>query len=274
MDWSLVLASQGIETTILRDSPAHRWNLIVSPSEFNRALAAIKQYRLENSGWSWRRQVPGANLQIHAGAILWCLYLVLFYIITTLVHPDLSRLGVMNNVAVSHGAWWRLFTSILLHADLAHLFANIVFGSLFLGLAMARFGPGIALLFSFLAGGAGNLFGFFIYLREYNGVGSSGMMMGALGLLCVHSFSLWRSNPKAAKYVLSGVISGIFIFILFGLTPGTDILAHAGGFIAGAFFGLLLSFIPEPKLQNKILNFGALFVLACLIGATWTLLLR
>jgi membrane associated rhomboid family serine protease len=273
MDWSLVLASQDIHPIIAPPDENRAWDLLVEPSQFERARAAIRQYRLENRGWAWRQEIPAASLEIHSGALLWCLFLGFVHWVITFIAPALEIAGRMDSAALHHGAWFRLFTPILLHADLAHLMANVTFGVLILGLAMARFGPGLALLTAFLCGAVGNLFGYVFYSRPYTGVGASGMMMGALGLLCVSSVGLWRRNPKAARYMLSGVLAGCFLFILFGLKPGSDILAHLGGFLGGVFFGGLLAFLPEEKLQRRTLNVAAVVALAGIIALTWSLAL-
>jgi membrane associated rhomboid family serine protease len=274
MDWSLVLASQGIQTTILPRDAENRWGLQIAPEDREQALRAIQQFRVENRGWEWRRELPGSNLEIHAGALFWCFYLAAFYLITSGIYPELTIAGRLDSDQATHGQWWRFFTPIMLHADLAHLAANAVFGTLFLGLAMARFGPGLALLATFACGAIGNLFGVAMAARPYFGVGASGMMMGALGMLCIHSIGLWRKNRKSARYILSGVASGIFIFMLYGLSPGTDIMAHTGGFLGGLWVGGMLAFAPEPKLQRRGLNLAALALLAALIITVWALAMR
>ncbi len=274
MDWSLVLASQDIHPVIAPPDENRAWGLLVEPGDYDRALAAIQQYRLENRGWTWRRELPGAALEVHSGALFWCLFLGFWHWVETFIWPPVYSAGQMDSAAMKAGAWYRLFTAVMLHADLAHLMANATFGVLIVGLAMARFGPGITLLLTFLAGVLGNVTGYFLYSHPYHGVGASGMMMGALGLLCIHSFGLWRKNPKAARYVLSGVFAGCLLFILFGVKPGSDILAHFGGFVAGLVFGAALSFVPEKKLQNRRLNVAAFAALVLIIVLTWTLALR
>jgi len=52
MDWSLVLASQGIEH-VLNHTAETGWSLVVAEAEHPAALAAIRQYRLENRRWPW-----------------------------------------------------------------------------------------------------------------------------------------------------------------------------------------------------------------------------
>jgi membrane associated rhomboid family serine protease len=273
MDWSLVLASQDIHPIIAPPSEDPGWGLLVEPAQYERALAAIQQYRLENRGWSWRRELPGSNLEVHSGALFWCVLLGFWHWLVTFVDPAIEVAGRMDSLAVRSGAWYRLFTAVMLHADLAHLMANLTFGVLMLGLAMTRFGPGVTLLSAYLAGVAGNIFGLSFYSRPYTGVGASGMMMGALGLLCIHSLALWRRSPKAARYVLSGVLAGFLLFVLFGLKPGSDILAHFGGFLAGLAFGGLLAILPERWLQNRATTVFTTILLLLILALTWTLAL-
>jgi membrane associated rhomboid family serine protease len=113
-----------------------------------------------------------------------------------------------------------------------------------------------------------------MYDETHRGLGASGMMMGALGLLCIHSFGLWRKSPKAARYIISGVIAGFLLFVLFGFNPSSDIIAHLGGFVAGLIFGAVLSFMNEPRLHHARLNFIAFVMTAVTIAVTWTLALR
>jgi rhomboid protease GluP len=273
MDWSLVLASQDIHPIIAPPGESREWALLIDPAQYDRALSAIQQYRLENRGWSWRQEIPGGNVEIHSGALFWCLLLAFWHWVVTFAAPAFSTLGRMDSLAVRGGEWFRLFTAILLHADLAHLMANITFGVLVLGLSMARFGPGATLLATYLSGAIGNIFGLAFYSYPYTGVGASGMMMGALGVLSTHSVGLWRRSPKAARYIFSGVLAGLFLFIMFGVDPSSDILAHLGGFLAGVAIGALLSCVPERVLQNDRWNFGLLLLLAAIVTLTWFLAL-
>ena len=62
MDWSLVLASQDIHPIIAGpndQAEKEDWALLVAPEQYQAALSAIRQYRLENRGWSWRTSLPG-----------------------------------------------------------------------------------------------------------------------------------------------------------------------------------------------------------------------
>lgn len=275
MDWSLVLASQGIEATIDR-SPEHenRWALLVAPQDLERARDSIRLYRAENRGWSWRKELPGSDLELHWGAIVFCVVLALVHSLTVYQLPLVEERGMMDNVKVHAGEWWRLFTAVFLHADLGHLASNITFGVIVLGLAMGRFGAGFGLLAAFLAGAAGNLAGQFFYRGIHQGLGASGMMMGALGMIAVHSISLWKSNPKAARYIISGLAGGMFMFMLFGVDPKSDLIAHAGGFVAGMLFGGILAMLPERVVRSRWADHIALFFFVTISALVWILALR
>src|ERR1700679_2995450 len=139
MDWSLVLASQGIEHVIDRDE-ATGWTLAVSAVDHEKALTVIRLYREENLHWRWRRPVFQPGLFFDWSSLAWVWLVILFYGWSE-ARPALRHVGMMTGAALAHGEWWRLFTATWLHADVGHLASNIVFGFLFLGLAMARYGP-------------------------------------------------------------------------------------------------------------------------------------
>src|SRR4051794_12798011 len=134
MDWGLVLMSQGIESTIERPEEDSGWWLLVSESEYERAVQTIQQYRHENRGWPWQQELHGAPLRFDWLALGWVVLAGFFFLLGE--HVDLVSNGAMDAQAVSVGQWWRLFTAVWLHADIAHLAGNAALGVVLLGLAM------------------------------------------------------------------------------------------------------------------------------------------
>jgi membrane associated rhomboid family serine protease len=84
----------------------------------------------------------------------------------------------------------------------------------------------------------------------------------------VQSFSLWQRTPHAAKYIVSGIVGGVMLFVLLGLTPGTDVLAHFGGFVAGLVLGGLLALIPNLA-QRVAPNLVCGLLFALLVIVPW-----
>jgi membrane associated rhomboid family serine protease len=161
----------------------------------------------------------------------------------------------------------------MLHADLSHLMANITFGLVVLGLAMARYGAGCALLAACLAGAGGNLTRALLHL-EIPSLGASGMVMGGLGLLAIQSLSLRRSAPTAGKYIAGGILGGFMLFVLVGLDPHSDVIAHFGGFVCGLILGGGLTLVSQKTLLRRAVNALAGTALAALILLTWMLAFR
>lgn len=266
MEWGLVMASQEIEAIV--DKSEQGWALLVAEADYPRALAVLHQYELENRGWRWKQHLPGSGLLFHWGALLWVAAMGAFYYWTMAAFPQLQNLGQMEPARVAAGQWWRLFTAITLHANLEHLTANLVTGGLLIGLAMARYGPAVAMLAAFLAGAAGNCADLLFYSGD-SSLGASGMVMGALGLLSVHSFSLWRKYPPSRRLLRRGAAAGFLILVLLGFAPGTDMVAHVGGFLAGAILGLALNTVPPALLQSGTVNVISGLALAVLVTAAW-----
>ena len=110
---------------------------------FPSATASIAAYERENAT-VWRRELKWTGLLFDARAVLWFAALILFHAFGEISRTDFKIVGAVDRAAVSHGAWFRLFTAVTLHADVAHLAANVTIGIVFLGLAMGCFGVGNA----------------------------------------------------------------------------------------------------------------------------------
>lgn len=276
MDWSLVLVSQGIEATIERDPEAGLYRLVVDAPDYTKALRTLRQYRVENRHQVWRQQLPWTGLVFDWRCVLPLAFIVFLFAVQVTGRGDLQSAGMMDNKAVHAGQWWRVFTAVTLHGDLAHLAANVTTGLLLLGLAMGALGPGIGLLASFFAGAGGNLAGLLFYSESHRGLGASGLVMGALGLLASQWLALLRHGLSPRQFVLRGVLSGCLLLVLLGFSPerNVDVLAHVAGFGTGLALGAVLAFCPRDVLHGEWVDRTALAAVVGLVGATWWLALR
>jgi rhomboid protease GluP len=288
MEWSLVLASQGIHSTISH-TPESGWTLEVPHQDSARAFQNLRQYRIENRPSVWRDTFHWPDVRWDWTSLAWALLLIGFHWVAS-ANPLMRSVGLMEGNALSTGQWWRLFTAILLHENLAHLAANISTGIVLLGLAMGRFGAGPALLAAFVCGALGNLFSLLVHGPRFLGLGASGMVMGALGLLAAQSIVLLHrtSHPIATtreaapppfdrsrfRQIATGLAASLMLFVLFGLSPGSDIAAHLGGFVSGAAIGALLVFVPPSTLRRSSVNIPASIAFLALIAVTWLLALK
>lgn len=272
MDLALVLISQGIESTIERTEESG-WVLQVSSPDQPAALEAIELYRSENRTRRWRREVLQSGLLFDWVSVAWVVLLCLFYWLSD-AKTGLQTRGMVDTLALAHGQWWRLFTAMWLHADLAHLADNATFGFVLLGLAMGRYGTGVGLLAAYLAGAGGNILSWTLSLQPHYGLGASGMVMGCLGLLAVQSVFIWRRSQRAGKLFLSGLLAGVMLFVLLGVAPGSDVVAHLGGFGCGLALGITLNRFVK-LLRKPLANaLSALCFLGLVIWPWWLALSR
>jgi membrane associated rhomboid family serine protease len=276
LDWSLVLVSQGIETTIEPDPDAGLWRLVVNAPDYTRALRTLRQYRIENRHRPWQQELPWTGLVLDWRCLAPLAVLVFFFALVTFGRGDVQAAGMMDNRAVHAGQWWRLFTAVTLHGDIAHLVANVATGLLLLGLAMGALGPGVALLGSFLAGAAGNLAGLIFHDGMHRGLGASGMVLGALGLLAAQWLMLLRHGLTTGQFVARGILGGCLLLVLLGFSPApdVDVLAHVAGFGAGLALGAMLSLCPREVLYNAWVDRAALTLVTALAAGCWWLALR
>jgi membrane associated rhomboid family serine protease len=241
MDWSLVLASQEIGVVIAREPATGRWSLQVAEEDQARARDAIHRFRLENRGWAWRQQVPGSELHFHWAALAWVFLLSLIHVLGSSV----AQRATLIPSALHQGEWWRVFTATWLHADAGHLAMNALFGALLLGLAMGRYGGGCAGAAALLAGAGANTLAPLIRQQEFIGLGASGVVMAALGLLTAQMAAWWRQSWRATRLILGAVTAGSWLFLELGTSPRGDVLVHALGFGLGLLIGVALALLPD-----------------------------
>ena len=272
LDWSLVLISQGIESMVLRRDSDEAWLLEVAQMDEPRALQTIEAYERENTT-SWKKELPGSGLLFDARSIVWFITLALLFWVGVQPWADLKANGVMDSASVAKGEWWRLITAVTLHADIAHLAANISTGILFLGLAMGCFGAGNALLLSLLGGALGNVATYLAHMNEpFRSLGASGMVMASLGLITAHSLTFAR-DERPTLLVGRGLMAGCLLVVLLGFSPKSDVMAHVGGFMGGTILGVI-AMGGRRFLFRRSINVVSTFLFVGTLVSAWSLALH
>ncbi len=157
-----------------------------------------------------------------------------YFIINVGLGQDYVILLSQINENVYEGEVYRLFTAMFLHADLLHLFNNMIF--LFL------FGIGIEsnyrrieyIVIYFMSGFIGNLFSLFLLSLNVISLGASGCVFGLIGAAIM---SYIRYDKSA---VLFGAIYLMF-FLFQSIGPEINIWAHLFGGLFGLLFGYLIN---------------------------------
>lgn len=149
--------------------------------------------------------------------------------------------GAKDNSDILDGQYYRLFTSMFLHANLLHIFFNMyslyIFGPIVLSfLRESRF-----MLVYFLSGLGGTLASF-VFLDQ-DSIGASGAIFGLIGALV--SIAMITKNQAMLKQLWYLIA----INAVFGLVGSSyiDNFAHLGGFIVGL---VLTFFMIRGSLQK------------------------
>jgi rhomboid protease GluP len=270
MDWSLVLASQAIAHFIAPPDENGGWSLRIAAADTSRASASIRQYEKENRAWPWQQPYLEGRIVFDWLALVWVAALITIQALSE-GRPIIRESGVMNGQAVSRGEWWRLITATQLHADWGHLASNLSIGFILLGLVMGRWGTATGVLAALLAGAGGNAANWVLY-PERSSLGASGVVMGCIGLLALFPNTPGGAPRKIWRGLIGGLAGAAMLFMLLGLDPWSDVLAHAGGFASGLALAALLRRFPALS-HARPANSAAAFALLALVMLSWKLAL-
>lgn len=159
---------------------------------------------------------------------------------------------------------WTFLTSMFMHANFFHIFANMLTLFFIGSLVQKILGPKRYLWF-YLGSGlfAGLIFVLMslVFPLDYNSyaVGASGALFGLVGILVILTpnlpvYIMFIPIPVKMKYAGPGIL-----IVLWGISLGTNIgignTAHLGGLIAGLIYGFYL----RKKFPNKIKRIGSFF---------------
>ena len=204
----------------------------------------------------------------------------LFFAAQNFAGPDWEERGAALSGAILRGEWWRTVTSLTLHADAAHLGANLATGLLFAAFALPRLGTGVTWLAILLSGALGNALNAWGYRGEAHGsIGASTACFGALGILMgAEFFARWREPRTRSRWQLVlplGAGLGLLAFLGVGEKGGhVDYMAHCFGLVAGAAEGLLLEGLRVRERASPAVQRVAMCAALGLLGAAWALALR
>jgi membrane associated rhomboid family serine protease len=218
-----------------------RFALLVSGADAPRAGLELERYALEN-----RPRPTPVRPRLHSGALpaaagyALALFLIAIASSRSLGHKDWYGSGVLDGARLRGGEWWRAITALTLHADLAHLAANVGFGALFGTLAARVYGAGAGWLLILVASILADAVDGLAMPAGQVSLGASTAVFAALGALAVHR---WPASTRLARAGLRGgsVVAACVLLAFLGTgDQHTDVAAHALGFLAGSLLALPL----------------------------------
>ena len=262
--YSLVLASAGIDYDIIK-AGQNRFNIIIDPDNHTRAIELIQLYLQENKK---EKRLPVLSTT-HTYMGIWIvLVLSVAHLAMTRYngHQDYIRLLGSSAHEVMQGQLYRIVTALLVHADGAHLAANIG-GILIFGTVVCQIlGGGLGVLMILLSGILGNFFNACFYYSAHNSIGASTAVFGAIGILSGHQ--LIRKIRWEGLYIRNLLPLGAGLALMAMLGSGketTDVLAHLFGFLSGLLQGTALALVLKKPPREMIQAVCLIVVLSLLV---------
>jgi membrane associated rhomboid family serine protease len=264
-EWVLVLTALRIPHRIEIENDA--WIVVVPDEDAARARAALRAHDREG------RPAPEPPAIVAASSrTAWTVGLasaaILVGIFLITGPPSRESIWFTRGSAAASamlgGEPWRAATALLLHVDLVHVLGNALAAAVFLPPIVRRLGPGVGLLAVLLAGTAGNLLAGAVQGPQHVAVGASTATFGALGVLVALRLTPGSGgrSTRGRRFVIP--IAGLLLLGMLGMGPGTDVVAHTFGLVAGAAFGYVASLWkrPLPPPGQQVLLAGAVIGLA------------
>ena len=235
-------------------SSAYDWCLLVPEALVESALRELEDYRLENPPVVPR---PVTVRTIERGWVGIFGYLLIIWsqpFLESLMIFDLDwrAIGHMDAGKVMAGEWWRTLTALTLHADIAHIIGNSLFGAVF-GLFVGRYlGSGFGWLLILLSGAIGNGLNAWIQPDEFRSIGASTATFGGLAIGAAYVWRRGYFRGGGLRRSLAPIFAGIALLAFTGVGgENTDVVAHFTGFLTGVCLGILAATFDVRRLGHS-----------------------
>jgi rhomboid protease GluP len=172
---------------------------------------------------------------------------IAFYVYTSVAGGDflntsdsmILRYGQVNGFVIYNGWYYQLFTSMFVHANIAHIAGNMLFLLIFGLRGEEMFSLPEYLLIYFIGGLTGNLLSLWLMSLYVPSVGASGAIFALFGAVAVYA-------RRSISQSIIGALIYVFFLFLISTGPDVNIFAHLGGIIAGLLIGYVLATRRKP----------------------------
>jgi rhomboid protease GluP len=186
------------------------------------------------------------NSQKYKPTIILIALNVAFYIYTSVVGGNfletninmIVQYGQVNYLVIYSGYYYQLFTSMFVHANIAHIAGNMLFLLIFGLRSEEMFSLPEYLSIYFIGGLAGNLLS--LLIPNMVSVGASGAIFAIFGATAVYA-------RRSVSQSIIGALIYAFFLLLISSGPGVNIFAHIGGLFAGLLIGYVLATRRKPE---------------------------
>jgi rhomboid protease GluP len=178
---------------------------------------------------------------------------IAFYIYTSVVGGDflntssnmILQYGQVNELVIYYGQYYQLFTSMFVHANIAHIAGNMLFLLIFGLRGEEMFSLPEYLSIYFLGGLTGNLLSLLLLPLDVPSVGASGAIFAMFGACTIYA------RRSVRQSIIGALIYALFLLLL---SSGLEVnnFAHIGGLVTGLLIGYMLATRRKPETRYTI----------------------
>lgn len=164
------------------------------------------------------------------------------------IHIGLLNAFGNSSIYIKQGQYYRLFTSMFLHADIIHIGFNMYVLYVLGKQAESFFGKFKFLAIYILSGLSGSLLS--MLLTQGISVGASGAIFGIMGALLYfgYNYRVYLGNT-----LIKDILPVILINLVLGFsTPSIDNYGHIGGLVGGITTSMALGFTNRSEKTDKV----------------------
>jgi rhomboid protease GluP len=151
--------------------------------------------------------------------------------------------GQVNSLVIYSGYYYQLFTSMFIHADIAHIVGNMLFLLIFGLRGEEMFSLPEYLSIYFIGGLTGNLLS--LLLPDIISVGASGAIFALFGATVIYARRSFRQS-------IIGALVYAFFLLFLSSGAGVNNFAHLGGLATGLLIGYVLATKRKPETKYTI----------------------
>ncbi len=200
----------------------------------------MQEYRAsQNDFWTRQEQIYKTS---YISIALLVINIIVFVLSNTAMYWLYDKGAMVTDIVLGEGQYYRLFSAMFLHADVQHLFNNM----LILGLAGAIVehytGHMFFLFLYFLSGIFGNMISMAYEIQNglsWISVGASGAIMGIVGFVTVWIIRNRRKFIRNRNVVFRLLLLASTVLYSCFFQQGANTAAHLGGFLTGFVLGVI-----------------------------------
>jgi rhomboid protease GluP len=161
-----------------------------------------------------------------------------------------SRLAMTPEAVQGGGEYWRLWTSMAVHADLPHFLFNALYFCFFVYLIYGYFGFWVYPFWTLLVGALAGYLSLLTYPPGTHLVGASGLVYLMAGFWLT-AYVLIERRLALPRRLLRATGVGLIVFIPTSLQERVSYRSHAIGFALGVAFAAACFLVRKKRIRSE-----------------------